>query len=292
MDIRQLRYFIAIAEEKNITAAANRLHISQPPLSMQLKQLEQELGVNLVERNGKRMELTDKGRLLYNHALHLVNSLEEVKNELAETEEGRKGTLALGINTLSFPGITELLHQFHGQYPQVTFKIVQNDSAFLSEQIRNRTIELAFIRLPLEQRDLTYQHLYSEPFVFVTKEQTPSQISLKELAEYPIILPSTEGLGLYHTIAEAFSREHLSPATIGECSDTKVLIELVTAGIGSTILPRSVLQSYALDDLNSVPLLDTDMNSSLGIIWLQNHFLSSPARHFLELVKTSSTLRS
>ncbi|WP_071459723.1 LysR family transcriptional regulator [Bacillus massilinigeriensis] len=285
MDIRNLRYFIAIAEEKNITAAANRLHISQPPLSMQLKQLESELGVRLVERSGKRLELTDKGRLLYQHALHLVNSLEEVKNELAEVEEGRKGVLSVGINTLSFPNFSKLLHDFHLQYPQVTFKIVQNDSAFLSEQIRNRSIELALIRLPLEQKDLTYQHLYSDPFVFVTKEKKTGTISLKETAGYPIILPSTEGLGIYHTIAESFSREHLTPVIVGECSDTKVLIELVSEGIGSTFLPKSVLSSHSLEGLFTVPLEEPAMNSSMGIIWLENHFLSSPARHFIDLVQ-------
>src|SRR4051812_49134326 len=109
MDIKQLRYFIAIAEEKNITAAANVLHMSQPPLSMQLKQLEEELGVKLFERNGKSMELTDKGNVLYNRALSLVNSVEEIKNELQETEEGKRGVLAVGINTIPVTGFSDML---------------------------------------------------------------------------------------------------------------------------------------------------------------------------------------
>src|SRR5690625_5970018 len=93
MDIKQLQYFIAIAEEKNLTAAANRLHMTQPPLSIQLKQLEQELGVKLFERSNKGMELTDKGNILYKRAVNLVNNMEDIKNEIQETEKGKKGVL-------------------------------------------------------------------------------------------------------------------------------------------------------------------------------------------------------
>ncbi|MEW8986163.1 MAG: LysR family transcriptional regulator, partial [Bacillus sp. (in: firmicutes)] len=149
MDIRQMKYFIAIAEERNITAAAHRLHMSQPPLSLQLKQMEEELGVMLVERHGKKLELTDKGELLYRHALNIVHAFEEVKNELQETDEGRKGNLSVGINTLSVPEFPEWLESFHASYPLVYLRIVQNDSAYLAELVKNRTIELGLVRLPL-----------------------------------------------------------------------------------------------------------------------------------------------
>lgn len=284
MDMKQLRYFIAIAEEKNITAAANRLHMSQPPLSMQLKQLEEELGVKLVERSGKRLELTDKGILLYHHALQLVNSMEEVKNELQETEEGRKGTLSVGINTLSVPSFSYLLENFHKNYPLVTLKIVQNDSFYLTEMVKSRAIELAFVRLPLEQRGLSYHHLFNEPFVFVSRESTAG-ISLEEISQIPLIIPSTEGLGSYNTILEAFSKQQLQPKTIAECSDMHVLIDMVTTGMGATIVPKSVIDVYGNKQLHSSSIIDADMFSSLGIIWLEHHFVSSPAKNFMKLVK-------
>ncbi|MGA9227530.1 MAG: LysR family transcriptional regulator [Mesobacillus sp.] len=285
MDIRQMRYFIAIAEEKNITAAANRLHMSQPPLSLQLKQMEEELGVMLVERNGKRLELTDKGKVLYRHALNIVHSLEEVKNELQETDEGRKGNLSIGINTLSVPEFPDWIEHFHAAYPLVYLRVVQNDSAYLSELVKNRLIELALIRLPLPNRDVNYLHLYNEPFVFVCRNQGEESITIEEISTFPLILPSTEGLGSFNIIHEAFSREQLPLNVVCECSDMKVLMELVSSGIGSTIVPKSVFQSYGHSSLFAREIKDSVLKSSVGLIWLKQHYLSQPAKHFIDLIK-------
>ncbi|MEH7237819.1 LysR family transcriptional regulator [Bacillus sp. JJ1562] len=284
MDIKQLRYFIAIAEEKNITAAANRLHMSQPPLSMQLKQLEEELGVKLFERNGRSMELTDKGKILYQRALHLVNNIEEIKNEIQETEEGTKGVLAVGVNTLSVSGFSDMLQAFHEKYPLVSLKVVQNDSYYLAEMVKSRAIELAFVRLPLEHRGFIYEHLLSEPFVFVSNKKT-DMISLEEISQVPLIIPSTEGLGSYNLIHEAFSRQKLQFTSIAECSDMHVLMEMVKGGMGATIVPKSVLDVYGDANLYSSPIKDANLNSSLGMIWLEHHYVSTPAKNFFELVK-------
>jgi len=285
MDIRQMRYFIAIAEEKNITAAANRLHMSQPPLSLQLKQMEEELGVMLVERNGKRLELTDKGKVLYRHALNIVHSFEEVKNELQETDEGRKGNLSIGINTLSVPEFPDWIEHFHAAYPLVYLRVVQNDSAYLTELVKNRLIELALIRLPLPNRDVNYLHLYNEPFVFVCRKQGEESITIEEISTFPLILPSTEGLGSFNIIHEAFSREQLPLNVVCECSDMKVLMELVSSGIGSTIVPKSVFQSYGHSSLFAREIKDSVLKSSVGLIWLKQHYLSQPAKHFIDLIK-------
>jgi LysR family transcriptional regulator, salicylic acid-responsive activator of bsdBCD len=284
MDIKQLRYFIAIAEEKNITAAAKRLHMSQPPLSILLKQMEDELGVHLIERNGKSMELTDKGQVLYQHALQLVNSFEEIKNELQDTEEGKKGALNVGLNTLSVSGFSEMIQSFHKKYHHVTVKIVLNDSFYLAELVKSRAIEIAFVRLPLEHRSLSYHHLIDEPFVFVSNKEVKA-ISLEEVSQLPLIIPSTEGLGIYHTILEAFTRKELQLKSIAECSSMHVLMELVKGGMGATIVPKSVFDVYGTKGLYAAPISNSTMTSSLGVIWLEHHYVSTPAKNFMELVK-------
>lgn len=285
MDIRQMKYFIAIAEERNITAAAQRLHMSQPPLSLQLKQLEEELGVMLVERHGKKLELTDKGELLYRHALNIVHAFEEVKNELQETDEGRKGNLSVGINTLSVPEFPEWLESFHASYPLVYLRIVQNDSSYLAELVKNRTIELGLVRLPLANQDLNYLHLYNESFIFVCRQNEKEKISMDEISHYPLILPSTEGLGSYSIIHDAFTKAQIPLQVISECSDMNVLMQLVSSGIGSTIVPESVFQSYAHSNLFAREITDAGLRSSVGLIWLKQHHLSRPARNFIDLVK-------
>lgn len=283
MDIKQLRYFIAIAEEKNITAAAVRLHMSQPPLSIQLKKLETELGVKLFERSGKGMELTDKGKVLYKKALNLVNNFEEIKNEIQETEEGKKGTLSVGINTLSLSGFSDALQSFHKKYPLVTLKIVQNDSFYLADMIKARTIEIALVRLPLEHRSLTYHHLMNEPFYFVTNEKVLA--SLEDISQFPLIIPSTENLGIYNTILEAFTRHNLQFNKMAECSDMYTLTKLVKEGIGATIVPKSVLDIHSDQSLYLTPLNVINLTSAVGFIWLENHFLSTPAKNFIKMLK-------
>lgn len=284
MDIKQLQYFIAIAEEKNLTAAAARLHMSQPPLSISLKKLEDELGVRLFERSGKTMELTDKGQVLYKRALQLVNEMEELKFELQETEAGKRGVLAVGINTLSLPRFSDMLHSFHKSYPLISLKIVQNDSFYLAEMVKARAIEMAFVRPPLEHAGLKYQHLLNEEFIFVTNTAVDS-IKLKDITEMPLIVPSTEGLGIYHTILEAFRRKDLSMNVVAECSDLKIAMELVKGGMGVTIVPKSVFEVYGSEGLYAVKIDDSDMTSSLGVVWLENHYLSTAGKKFIELMK-------
>ncbi|WP_210366864.1 LysR family transcriptional regulator [Bacillus sp. REN3] len=289
MDIRQLRYFIAIAEEKNITAAAKRLHMSQPPLSIQLKQMEEELGVILVERNGKKIELTDKGKVLYRHALNIIHSFEEVKNELQETDEGKKGNLSIGINTLSVPDFPGWIEEFHSLFPLVYIRVVQNDSAYLTELVKQRSIELALIRLPLQNNDVNYLPLYNEPFLFVSRNKAQGSITFEEISNVPLILPSTEGLGSYTIIHEAFTKAQLPLNVVCECSDMKVLMELVSAGVGATIMPQSVYQSYSEPEFNAREIENSTLTSSVGIIWLRQHYLSKPAENFIELLKKRLT---
>ncbi|WP_312029591.1 LysR family transcriptional regulator [Paenibacillus sedimenti] len=102
MDIRQLRYFIAIAEEKQITAAAKKLHMAQPPLSQQLKLLEQDLGVKLFEKRGRFLQLTDAGNTLYRYAMKITKDMEEAQTEVTQIGSGVRGKLSIGINTISY----------------------------------------------------------------------------------------------------------------------------------------------------------------------------------------------
>ncbi len=171
MDIRQLRYFIAIVEEGSISAAAKRLHLSQPPLSQQLKAMEEELDSTLVERSRKHIKLTQAGEALYKYALQMDQLMEEAKREVQEVESGVKGRLTIGVNTLSVAELPEILHSLREQYPKVTYTIQQNESAHLCKLVKDRIIELAIIRLPLELDDFSVLHLYTEPFYVITSNK-------------------------------------------------------------------------------------------------------------------------
>jgi len=289
MDIRKLRYFIAIVEEKSISAAARRLHITQPPLSQQLKEMEEELGALLVERTGKYLEVTDAGDTLYRYALQMNQLLEEAKLEVREVGNGANGRLTIGVNTFSVAHLHEILHQFHRQYPKVTYKIQQNESAYLCQLVRDRAVELAFIRLPLELNDFSVLHLYTEPFYFITsrkQERLEQEISLTDIAGERLLLPSTQGLGVHYLILEAFSRFRLQPHIVGECSDMMLLMDLVSTDFCASIVPETLLKRYKRSAVHARQISpEAGMSSPLGLIWLKNHRLSNTAQNFIELFK-------
>jgi len=288
MDIRQLRYFIAIAEEKQITAAAKKLHMTQPPLSQQLSAMEEEVGVKLVSKSGKFLELTDAGKALYQNALNIVNLMEESNIEIKEIGSGVRGKLLIGVNTLSYYKLSTLLSIFQERYPYVSYKIQQNESGQLCKLLKERAIELAIVRMPVELKDFSVFHFESEKFCFVTSNKIilPSQkISYEQIQKYPLIVPSTEGLGLYNMILEPFLHRDLNVNILCECSDILVLLELVSSGFGTTIIPESVLKIHKGYDVRIYEIDDDNFIAQSGLIWLKDHYLSKTSENFIKLLK-------
>lgn len=288
MDIRQMKYFIAIAEEGQITAAANRLRMAQPPLSQQLKAMETELGLLLAERKGKSLELTDAGHKLYQYALKITDAMEEAVLEVKETGSGKKGKLSIGVNTLSNYDLPKFLKTFQIRYPGVSYKIQQNESAQLCKLLKERVIDLAIVRLPLELDEFDVISLKPEPFYFVTAESfhsMSSSVTFEELSDVPLIIPSTEGLGLYNKLSSAFTSRGLSPDIMCECSDASILFDLVSSKFGSTIVPETVVKLNSLKDLHVYLVKNTEELGESGVIFLKNHYLPKTAQNFIELVQ-------
>lgn len=287
MDIRQLRYFIAIAEERQITAAAKRLHMAQPPLSQQLQLMERELGVTLLERQGRQLELTEAGRMLYKHALHITKLFEESQIEVKEAGRGLTGRLSIGVNTLSDGRLPELLRRFRERFPAITYKIQQNESAQLCKLVKERAIELAIVRFPLDLGDFSIRHLREERFYYVTSRRRGTldgnTVSLRQIGQEPLILPSTEGLGVYRMIVEEFARHGMKPNVLSECSDIAMLLELVSSDFAATLVPESVLQLHRGFDVQAYELTGTHIASSSVLIWLKDHYLSKAAQNFIAL---------
>lgn len=289
IDIRQLRYFIAMVEERKISAAAKRLHMSQPPLSQQLKAMEDELGSKLFERSGKFLELTEAGKALYKNALQITQLMEETKTEVKEVGEGVNGRLTMDVNTFSVSGLPQILEQFKNQFPKITYKIQQNESSHLCQLVRDRVVELAIIRLPLNLDDFSVLHLCNEPFYFITSEKqilTDHEVSLVEIEQHPLLFPSTEGLGVHYLIVEAFSRAKLQPHIVGECSDISLLMDLIASDFAASIVPETLLERYHGYPINAYRISHTpELTGSVGLIWLKDHSLSQAAENFIEMLQ-------
>lgn len=287
MDMRQLRYFYTIAQEGQITRAAKKLHMAQPPLSQSLKALETKMGVSLLERNGRKMELTEAGIVLYNKAESLFRHMEELITEVQETGEGLKGKLAIGCVKSCFSYMPEQMSTFLKHYPNITFQLREGDTYRIAELLTKREIDLAVVRLPLGMKTFSSIPLPDEKFVAVLPmqwEKGASNITIKKLAELPLLLlHRISGIGQYELVMDHFEDAGLIPNVVCECPNVDMLLELVNEGIGATIIPESALSKLHLQGVKKMNIKDADIVAKSAVIWLKDRYLSKSASRFIEL---------
>ncbi|OXS57612.1 LysR family transcriptional regulator [Cohnella sp. CIP 111063] len=297
MDMRQLRYFLAIAHEGQITRAAKQLNMEQPPLSRQLKLIEQELGVVLFDRNGKRLQLTQAGEMLRDRALALMKQFEDTITYVQELGEGVQGVLSIGAVVSCVSLLPPVLRRFTEKYPQVTFKIQEGDHFLLGELLENRDLEFIVTRLPF-QSDFQSQHysalpLPSDPFVALlpTEWRPPDRraMTMAELARFPFLTLKTDRTtGMHNQVFQQFKQLGLEPRIVSECSSVAIAISLVAAGIGAAILPKSVMNSFEPPSITLIEIEDARFHSDIGVVWLRDRHLSKSARHLMDMLVEQS----
>ncbi|AGA57810.1 MAG: LysR family transcriptional regulator [Thermobacillus sp.] len=292
MDIRQLRYFLAVAEEGQVTRAARKLNMEQPPLSRQLRMMEEELGVDLFDRSGRRMTLTPAGERLRSRAEQLLRLFGEIVTEVKELHEGITGTLSIGAVVSCVSLLPPRIKQFRETYPGVTFKITEGDHELLGDRLSRRAVELVVARLPFEAPDVDHGYeilpLPSEPFEAVIPEDwlphpAPGGIRMRELAEWPFLTLRTDRTKAMHERIVSECRRHgFEPRIIAECSSVAVISSLLSVGLGVALLPRSVLAAFPPAGTKTIRLADSSLSSEVGILWLKDRYLSRSARLFID----------
>ena len=242
MNIKQLQYFISIVENGTITAAAKKLGISQPPLSAQMKLLEEELGVVLMERGARQVRLTDAGKILYRRAVSIVDLTDTTLKELTDFRAGISGVLRLG--TVSSCGIGLLKNKmsaFRDQFPHVRFEICEGNTLELAEQIRNGVIDLAIVRAPFRSEEFSCVFLEEEPMMAVGNESYFPKIpwdsaTLADLEGTPLICYRR-----WETLIRAtFEEEGITPNIFCLNDDARTSLMWAAAGLGVAIVPRSI----------------------------------------------------
>ncbi len=288
MDIRKLRYFIVIAEEKQLTRAAQRLHMAQPPLSRQLSLLEQELSVNLFERNGRNMYLTEEGKILYTKAKNIIYQLEETITEIKDTGEGLRGKLSIGAFHSCIPFLSDKIRYFQDSYPNVNLKIWEGGPSYLIEKLENRHIELAILRTPFNKDVFSSICLSKEPFVLVMPAKwelyhSHLPIPLTELSHIPLLLLHKDKENSYHQLViDECKHLDITLNIACECPDSAFILMLIMTGIGASILPKSAISHIPQEFIKIVDLIDFPYESESSIIWLKDRKLSKRAQRFIE----------
>lgn len=292
IDLHQLKCFLTVAREGQVTRAARVLNMAQPPLSRQLQLIEQELGVTLFDRTGHRLRLTDAGRLLSQKAESLLLQFDETIREVQERGEGMQGMLSIGSVFSCISLLPGRIEQFRKAFPQVTFRILEGDHYYLGEQLEVRNIELVVARLPFEAMASPQQYevlpLPSDPFVAVVPSFWRSRfaeeaIEMRELAELPFVTLKTDKTTRMHEqVVEECRRHGFEPNIVCECSSVAIIMALIAEGIGVTLFPESVMSSFPTNAVTALPLADTDFQSGVGVLWMKERYLSKSARRFID----------
>jgi DNA-binding transcriptional LysR family regulator len=289
MDIRQLKYFMAIVEEGQISRAAKRLHMAQPPLSLQLKMLEENLGVQLIERNTKSLRLTEAGHALYQRAEQIVGLVDSTTKEIREFDQGLRGTLGIG----SPPGIGHLympprIADFHAQYPDVTFRWREGNTYRVLELLNSHVIEVGIVRLPIDENAYEWKPLVIEPWVAVMRRSAgqarPSSITLPELAQEPLLMMQRQqGIFSHDMVWDELRAADVEPTVFCESDNVMALLMLVELGLGAAIVPRSAAMLKPSKRLHIAEIRGCKLESAVAITWLKGQRLSAAAKQFLAM---------
>ncbi len=243
MELRHLRYFVVVAEELHFRRAAERLHMSQPPLSQQIRALEEEIGVQLLARNQRRVELTAAGAAFLVRAREILEAVEDAARLARRVQRGEVGRLAVGfVGSAMYSFVPELLRAFRESAPDITLRLQELGTSDQIRQLEDGRLDVGFMRLPRQHPELMIETVMEEPVIVALPDLHPlaahTELTLEDLRGQPLVLLSRTGApGLRAALEGAIGNED---DIVQEAVEMQTLIGLVAAGVGLSLVPQSV----------------------------------------------------
>lgn len=287
MELRHLRYFVAVAEEGHFGRAARRLRIAQPPLSRQIHALEDELGFALFDRSRRRIEVTPAGQVFLARVRRVFEMLDATVIEARRASKGELGRVAVGYpSSVAYSGLTELLRAFRARSPGVDLVLREMPPQDQIVALKDGRLDVAFVRAPLEEPGLASEPVRTEPLVVALPEDHPlasrRRIALPELAREPFVsFPRARGPSFFDLLMRLCHDAGFTPNIVQEAPQLDIVM-LVAAGYGVAIVPRSA-GNVRRDGLVYKPL-EGAPESTLLVAWRPDD-RSPVVRDFLDVVR-------
>ena len=290
MELRQLRYFVEVAQREHISEAAEHLHVAQSAISRQIANLEDELGTPLFERIGRNVKLTPIGKIFLEHAIVALKAIDFAAKQVEEYLDPAKGTIKIGFPTsLASYVLPSVISAFKKEYPDVSFHLRQGSYKYLIDAVKNRELNLAFLG-PLPQKDdeINTTLLFSESIHALLPSSHPlakqESINLSDLRNEKFV-SFPEGYVLHKVALDACKSVGFTPNITSEGEDMDALKGLVAAGIGVTLLPDSSLYDSTPRMTVKMPIANPPIRRTVGIISPIGRELASSEVVFLDFVK-------
>ncbi|HEY2769479.1 MAG TPA: LysR family transcriptional regulator [Solirubrobacteraceae bacterium] len=290
MELRQLRYLVTLAEERNFTRAAEREHIAQPALSQQIKRLEDEMGLGLVERTTRHVAMTEAGRVLVARARRILGEVEDAQAELQALAGIQTGRITVGtMHTMGPVDVSLALALFHQRHPGVELTVREQSTEELAEMLRVDELDLAFLSVTerVESHGLGLAQLVSEELVAVLPPRHPlarrKRIRMAELAGEQFI-SFRDGARLRELLMAAGDHAGFRPKVTLESNESERIRRLVARRMGVAILPRSDADRPGVD-VAVADLIDPVLRRDITLAWRADRRQSPATYEFLQLAR-------
>ena len=289
MELRQLRYFVEVAEREHISDAAEHLHVAQSAISRQIANLEEELGAPLFERVGRNVKLTPIGKTFLDHSIKALKAIDFAAKQVEEYLDPAKGTIKVGFPTsLASYVLPTVISAFKKEYPDVSFQLRQGSYKYLIEAVKNRELNLALLGpLPPKDEAIDTTVLFSENIHALLPATHPlakkESINLIDLKNDDFVL-FPDGYILRKVAVDACRNVGFVPKVTSEGEDMDALKGLVAAGIGVTLLPESSLYDSTPRMTVKVPIANPSIRRNVGIIAPTTRTLAPSEKVFIEFV--------
>jgi DNA-binding transcriptional LysR family regulator len=293
VELRHLRYFVAVAEELHFGRAAQRLHISQPPLSMQIRALEDAVGAQLLHRTQRRVSLTKAGEVLLAEARQILGRVEHALLLARRAGRGEVGELAIGfISIADYNVLPPLLREFRTRAPDVRLHLRESTSDRQFDDLLAGRIDVGFVLPPVEDPRIAYRPVHREPLVAALPAThrlagATAALPLIALADLPFVLfPRPLAPGLYDDIVSFCRRAGFSPRVEQEAVQMQTIVSLVSAGIGVSIIPAS-LRHLQRTGVAYRPLQERSPLTEIGLAWRRDDALAT-LQVFLDVARATT----
>lgn len=285
MDIRTLRYFVEVVRQQSFTRAAEKMFVTQPTISKMLRNLEDELNCTLLIRDGRKLLLTDTGRVVYERGLTILGEFRQLEAELGDINHLNKGLLRLGIPPMVGMLMAGPISRYRKLYPGVELKISEFGGLTVQQAVLNGELDLALTAIPIKDDDevFTCQQLFSYPLCVLVPRTAPwlerAAIEPEELSAYPLLIYN-EDFALSRQLMQLFVDHGVTPHIAVRSGQWDFMAAMVQAGVGLAILPEPICQKLDKTDLMWLPL-NSDLKWQLGMIWREGIYISKSAQAWI-----------
>ncbi len=289
MELKQLEYFYAVCQELHFTRAAEKVGISQPSLSQQIRLLEHEIGTPLFDRIGKKTALTESGKLLLKYTRKIFYEVEQAKTSIDELNGLQRGTILVGtLLTVEDYLITPTLLNFHQKYPGVKISVFGLRTGDIHKQLIENKLDLGIVFLPMKGDELESISLSTEEMAFAVPKGHPLEnqemLDVEVLKTTPSILLPQQYF-IRKLIDEACKDLGFFPKPIFEITTMQSLINMVIKGIGVTILPKPYLEYLNHPNIRIIPILKSNLSREIGVVYRKDKYLSTATHAFISALK-------